>query len=252
MADTRRFKYGVFLHPDVPDPHGVALRYTDELIDSFVDPFAPELGSVAVRWELPIVRLDDSVVFAVTHTPQTRQLITDDGDGPIRRGLLEVLDWWNGETILLAPEKRALEWDQHALPNAWSKPWQGLVEQTITQYPSRLGKRVLAEWNPGLLYLPFELNYFPPSMEDEKAAMIRWTAQQVAVVLKAIAPLVPLDEGTWFFAKAQRYRSAMAPLPELQPVGSREEAEKVAQKYGGTCFLVDQSTGETLWRWCDR
>jgi len=253
MADARRFKYGLFLHPAVPNPHGAALRYTDELLDSFVDPVDPALGSVTVRWELPIVRLDDSGVFAVTHTPRTRQLLTDDGDGPIRQGLLEVLDWWNGETLLIAPEKHALEWDQHALPNAWSKPWQGLVEQTITQYPKRLGHRVLAEWNPGLLYLPFELLYTPPTREDEAAAMARWTAQQEALVKDSLARLMALPAGPWFFTTAQRYRSAMAPLPTgFRAVGSAEQAEQAAMEYRGACFLVNQTTGEILWRWCER
>ncbi|MEI6680527.1 MAG: hypothetical protein WCL21_18105, partial [Mariniphaga sp.] len=104
MVKSQRHKYGFFIHPQVKEAEAVARRYCDELVLSFGDAIAPELGSVEVRWQFSIVRVDDSVVFSVEHRPERLQLITDDQNGPVRQGLLEVLDWWNGETILIAPE----------------------------------------------------------------------------------------------------------------------------------------------------
>lgn len=253
MATIHRYKYGIFLHPALPTPGVTAWTYAQELIASFTDTVPPHLGKVEVKWEVRIRRLDDSVVFAADHRPGAVTLIVDDLTGPVRAGLLEALDWWNGETLLIAPANQGLVWDGPSLPNAWSNPWgDGLQIQTITQYPGRLGKRVLAEWNPGLKFFPFELFYEPPTQEQEAEARAAWAQDQEALVKQALANLVPATTGPWFLAPAQRYRGALAPLPSgFRAVGSKDQAEAAAE-YRGLCFLVDRDTGETLSRWAER
>lgn len=250
----RRHKYGVFFHPQVPDPPAAAQQYVDGLLKSFVDSRDPALGTVEIRWQFSLTRIDGSAVFLVEHKPGSLMLFSDDGSGPIRAGILEALDWWNSETILIAPADQALEWNGPELPNAWTRSWTGgLVVQNITQYPKRLGHRVLAEWNPGLRFLFFELTYTPPTQEQESIAVHAWWKEQKTRVGEALAEMTADPAGPWFWASPESYRSAVGPNPEtLRPVGTLEAAEALAESYRGLCFLINAVSGETLSRWGDR
>lgn len=250
----RRHKFGIFFHPAVESVDNRAQELVSEILDSFVDPEEPDLGRTEVKDSVRLIHVDGRTVLAADHRPGSWSLIVDDEKGPVRAGLIEALDWWNGETLLVAPEAQALAWDTRALPNAWNRSWHhGLVVQTITQYPKRLGHRVLAEWNPGLRFLPFEFFYYPATDEQVKAALQRWFEQQSRRLKSKLETLPRSSGGSWYSAHVLRYREGIAPNPEtLQHRGTREQAEQWAEEYRGLCFLVDAETGESHSRWAER